>query len=1292
MTAEERFTEIEQTINHAQDIAARHIYPLVTTIREYLLLPMQSNPSPMTLVDFSKTGSETIANATKQIVDMCSRGEVHTINLLSTLAASISTERHSEAFDAFEQIFEGYAAQFVQAIQHAIKIALECLRDRLSASTLQLTRNDDHSGDLESYQRPIFVAELHFEGHDLRQTPEIESFQQTLTDVCSKLCDIATQTHAADPWKAHQQVFDDPKGKNRDQAPTASQSEPVDTMGTEISPGDPTSSSFATSRAHSFRQMLGEMRANRELAKLTLSIPQILANNVSEVVARSKTQFAPLKTDLIWQVPASSSSITESSGQAIAQILETLLLLNEIKQQTLQTVQNGLAVGPFWYNQTPAREHLIQEVQSRLSSLGVKLKQVIRDEMQQLSTFIRSKHAALQQNVTGIDELHSAVAVLNEIRENEIDMECRLAPIEEAYLLLSKYGIKVSKEDSDGLDSLQYGWQKLRSASLEMHENLHRVQPKFKQDLISAVDGFKSQVVDFGSRYDTLMSPLKAPASTAEESTSVWRSHAETLKTLQGQFGEIDQKWQNYGAALSLFALDPLESAPLKVIKTELKQLQAAYGLLDSFATKHASLVATLEETDLEALEQEVASLRTQFEQLPAGVQQWGVHRELATRSDLFAKAVPLLGLLANKSMKRRHWTKISEFIPSIRDKVSGGEKIELQHLICDLLVSHQEDVEDVCNAAVKEADIEAKLDSLANLWNVRAFTLAPFKSRGEIILKSSTVVQIMTDLEDSLMLLSSLSSNRYNAPFKEDISKWVHDLSITSETIEQWVALQNLWIYLEAVFIGGDIAKQLPKEAKRFAGVDKSWCKIMALVTENSNMLACCVNTDAIRAQIPQLMEQLEICQKSLSGYLESKRSIFPRFYFVSDPTLLEILGQASDTHTIQPHLKNVFDNVFAVQFHNTDYNQIVGIESGEGEKVALTQPCAAVGGVEVWLGKLLESVQATVNSVIEDAVMKLASTPLMEILEKYPAQVGIVVLQIYFTAVVEEALTSCKGDRKKLTASLQSVTDVLNSLIEVTTRDLKHMDRTKYETFITVQVHHRDVCETLIKLQTKASSSFDWLRQCRFYWDASKRCCFAQITNFDFRYSCEYLGCGDRLVITPLTDRCYITLAQALGLSLGGSPAGPAGTGKTETVKDMGKALGKWVVVFNCSDQMDYRGLGRIFKGLAQSGCWGDFDEFNRIELPVLSVAAQQIACVLSARRERKKVFTFTDGENVELNPDVGIFITMNPGYAGRVELPENLKTNFRYVAMMVRTLLILCTPEKRIYLSESVLHFGW
>ena len=269
------------------------------------------------------------------------------------------------------------------------------------------------------------------------------------------------------------------------------------------------------------------------------------------------------------------------------------------------------------------------------------------------------------------------------------------------------------------------------------------------------------------------------------------------------------------------------------------------------------------------------------------------------------------------------------------------------------------------------------------------------------------------------------------------------------------------------------------------------------------------------------------------------------------------------------------------------------------------------------------------------------------------------------------------------------------LLQLIELVLQELKSGDRVKIITIITLDVHARDVIQKLIDEKVEGQEAFLWQQQLRFVWQNPTLDTEIRICDFRTKYFYEWIGNTGRLVITPLTDRCYVTLTMGLRLFLGGAPAGPAGTGKTETTKDLARALALPCYVFNCSDQMNYQTMGDIFRGLAQTGTWGCFDEFNRISIEVLSVVATQVKTVqdcikkyaIVANRDPefqhlppglppvKLGYFMFEGDLISLIPTCGFYITMNPGYAGRTELPENLKVLFRSCAMIRPDLKLIC-----------------
>lgn len=246
--------------------------------------------------------------------------------------------------------------------------------------------------------------------------------------------------------------------------------------------------------------------------------------------------------------------------------------------------------------------------------------------------------------------------------------------------------------------------------------------------------------------------------------------------------------------------------------------------------------------------------------------------------------------------------------------------------------------------------------------------------------------------------------------------------------------------------------------------------------------------------------------------------------------------------------------------------------VVSVEGEKLELIKPLKIRGASEQWLLALENSIFDTVKRYLKQGLADNQTLEFEEWLLRNIGQVVLTVGQINFNKKVLLSFSNEMPTRALESFKNQLITSI-NLAANMASKDIPSFKVQSIEALLTIDVHSRDILTSLINNKITSPDDFEWTRNLRYEWEEFNNQCSVLHSNAAFSYGYEYLGCSPRLVITPLTDRCYLTLTGALKLNLGGAPAGPAGTGKTETVKDLAKSIGKLCLVFNCSESLDYK-----------------------------------------------------------------------------------------------------------------------
>eukprot|EP00835_Amoeboradix_gromovi_P001568 NODE_74_length_23402_cov_1.166974.p1 type:complete len:4329 gc:universal NODE_74_length_23402_cov_1.166974:19649-6663(-) len=674
---------------------------------------------------------------------------------------------------------------------------------------------------------------------------------------------------------------------------------------------------------------------------------------------------------------------------------------------------------------------------------------------------------------------------------------------------------------------------------------------------------------------------------------------------------------------------------------------------------------------DVEYIEQFSKDLLKDLKKMDKDVKAWPIFTFVEKYVKDITMQITIIGELKSPFIKQRHW---DQLMVLAKVNIIISDKNSLQDLLLLQLHHYEDDVRTIIDKSNKEQSIQKVLNDVNQQWQLMNFVFE--KSSNAYIAKMPD--NLVECLEDNQLMLQNLLNSKNIDYFKSDIVEWQNTLGTVDSIITILNTVQTTWCHLQTIFSQSeDIKKQLPDDTLRFHNTSEDFIALMTEfhVTEKTGIIDMC-NTPNLLDKLEGYHYELQKCEKALSDYLETKRLVFPRFYFISSADLLDILSNGNCPRSVSSHLSKLFDNLCDLEFVDATENcsVIKGMYSREKEYVEFQQPLVLKGAVEHWLCDIENEMKKCLKYKLNDAIAQYDERPREKWILEHCSQLALAGTQLFWTSEVNMAFIKMEEGNEMAMKDLYKKQCVqLTNLITLIQGTLSKNDRTLVMTICTLDVHARDVVSKLIMEKATNAQCWSWQSQLRIRWDDDEKDCLINICDAKFRYNYEYLGNTARLVVTPLTDRCYITLSQALHLKLGGSPQGPAGTGKTETVKDLGKAMAIMVYVFNCSEQMDYQSVGNIYKGLAQSGSWGCFDEFNRISVEVLSVIATQVKSIQDALRAKKQRFNFL-GEDIKLKQTVGIWITMNPGYAGRAELPDNLKALFRPCSMVVPNLELI------------------
>jgi dynein heavy chain len=364
---------------------------------------------------------------------------------------------------------------------------------------------------------------------------------------------------------------------------------------------------------------------------------------------------------------------------------------------------------------------------------------------------------------------------------------------------------------------------------------------------------------------------------------------------------------------------------------------------------------------------------------------------------------LPLIGELRNDSMRERHWDMVRKLVNS---EFAVDESLMLRDIYEMNLPQFAEDVEEVTDQARQEAKMEKTLEKLQQVWSTVNFVFTQHKDTD--IYMARLGEEDFEMLEEDQTKVTAMLGSRYLSTFEDEINMWNKNLELINNVYTTFRDVQQSWAYLENLFIGSEeVKRELPKESDDFVGIDSD-VKMRSKDAKKTELAMGFSTKDGYLKKVEEMQEKLLRCEKALNRFMSDKRMTFPRFFFVSDADLLEILSEGNNPEKIQPHMPKIFQAIDTLKLEPGQVRPAaLGMHACVGtEYVEFTEGLKLLGKVEVYMQDVIDAMVNSLRAESGTCLKKSEAMPRTEWLKECCAQATLLANMTVYVAGVERGM----------------------------------------------------------------------------------------------------------------------------------------------------------------------------------------------------------------------------------------------------------------------------------------------